>query len=165
MAGDEFEQFFLANHDAVLRILTLTTGDRERAVDATQEAFIKAHENWATIRSHEAPTAWVRRTAINLCNDSYRSERRRQSRERRHLDDATPSPADGVVGEAFARALLEQLPLRQREVTALFYVDDRSVSEIASILGVNEGTVKSNLAAARERLRTVLAREDDIPRE
>jgi RNA polymerase sigma-70 factor, ECF subfamily len=158
----EFEQFFVANHDAVVRVLTLTTGDRERAVDATQEAFIKAHANWASIRAYDAPAAWVRRIAINSCNDLIRSDQRRQNRERTHADATSPSPADAVVSDAFAAALIEQLPQRQREIAALFYVDDRSVADIAGILGITDGTVKSSLADARERLRDVLRSDDPL---
>jgi RNA polymerase sigma-70 factor, ECF subfamily len=162
-AEAEFEQFFLANHDAVVRVLTLTTGDRERAVDATQEAFIKAHANWATVRTYDAPAAWVRRIAINSCHDLIRSDQRRQHRERTHVDTTAPSPDDAIVSDAFATALIEQLPQRQREVAALFYVDDRSIADIAAILGITDGTVKSSLADARERLRNVLQSADSPP--
>ena len=53
----------------------------------------------------------------------------------------------------YVRALLDQLPQRQREVARLFYVDDRSVDDIARQLDVTSGTVKSYLAEARDRLR------------
>jgi len=152
----EFEQFFSANYDAVVAALAAITGDHERAVDATQEAFIKAYSRWPKIRSYDLPGAWVRRIAINASRDSIRAERRRRHREQPHLSSPASLPVERIVGDDFARQLLAGLPRRQREVAALYYLDDRSVGEISSILGVSSGTVKSQLAEARSRMRTSL---------
>jgi RNA polymerase sigma-70 factor (ECF subfamily) len=157
---DEFEQFFLANYEAVLRVLVLTTGDRERATDATQEAFIRAYARWSKIRAYESPAGWVRRVALNASRDSYRSDRRRRRREESLPTIGQMPQADRYHGESSAHELLQTLPDRQREVATLFYVDDRSVAEIAAILQVNEGTVKSHLSSARERLRAVVDRNE-----
>ncbi len=159
----EFEQFFLENYDAVVRALTVLTGDRERSTDATQEAFIKAYARWSKIRSYDMPAAWVRRIAINIGRDSHRSEHRRLRRERPHLQLDQPSPGDGIVGDSFARSLLASLPRRQCEVATLFYLDDRSVTEIAVILGLSEGTVKSHMSDARLNLRGLLERQGVDP--
>jgi RNA polymerase sigma-70 factor (ECF subfamily) len=157
---DEFERFFLANYDAVLRVLVLTTGDRERATDATQEAFIRAYARWSKIRGYESPAGWVRRVALNASRDSFRSDRRRRHREEAvPAGDETPQ-ADRYHSESSAHEMLQILPDRQREVATLFYVDDRSVAEIAAILQVNEGTVKSHLSDARDRLRSVIDRNE-----
>ena len=157
MSKDEdFERFFLANYDAVLNILMLTTGDRERATDATQEAFIKAYAKWSKIRDYDAPSAWVRRVAINASHDSFRSERRRRRREQALTPPAQDSQTDRYSSDYTASDLLHALPARQREVATLFYVDDRSVAEIAAILGLTEGTVKYHLSHARDGLRRAL---------
>ncbi len=156
---EEFEQFFLDNYAAVLHILALTTGDRERATDAAQEAFIKAYSKWSKIRRYDSPVAWVRRVAINASHDSFRKDRRRRRREQ-----ATPLASDAPQSDRYASdeaatQLLRELPDRQREVATLFYVDDRSVVEIAAILGLNEGTVKSHLSSARDHLRRIVERD------
>ena len=71
----------------------------------------------------------------------------------------TEAPQDEhYQSESSVYELLAMLPVRQREVATLYYVDDRSVAEIASILELNEGTVKSHLSTARERLRAVIDR-------
>jgi RNA polymerase sigma-70 factor (ECF subfamily) len=152
----EFDQFFLANYDAVVNALTLITGDRERATDAAQEAFVKAYAKWSKIRSYDLPSAWVRRIAINISRDSHRSERRRRRRELPHHVSDAVSPAEQIVGDDAARRLLAGLPRRQREVATLFYVDDRGINEIAAILGLSDGTVKSHLADARDGMRATL---------
>jgi RNA polymerase sigma-70 factor (ECF subfamily) len=149
----EFELFFLAQHDSILRALDAMTGDRETAVDATQDAFIKAHARWSTIRTYDAPDAWVRRIAINVSRDRMRSDRRRRDREAT-LDAADePSATDRFEADANVTDLLDRLPHRQREVATLYYVEDRSVDDIARQLDVSSGTVKSYLAEARARLR------------
>jgi RNA polymerase sigma-70 factor (ECF subfamily) len=149
----EFEIFFVTHHDDVLRSLDSILGDHEAAVDATQDAFIKAHARWSVIRTYDAPQAWVRRIAINASRDRMRSERRRRDRETL-VDPVDESAAsDPIVADAGIRALLDELPTRQREVAALFYVNDCSVDEIARRLELSVGTVKSQLSDARERLR------------
>lgn len=153
---DEFEQFFLAQYEAVLHVLVLTTGDRERAIDATQEAFIKAYARWSKIRHYESPAAWVRRVAINASRDSFRSDRRRRKREQALPIEVQNLTADGYSSDTVATDLLRDLPTRQREVATLFYVDDRTVAEIARILRLNEGTVKYHLSHARDGLRRLL---------
>lgn len=154
----EFERFFLANYDAVLRVLVLTTGDRERATDATQEAFIRAYARWSKIRGYESPAAWVRRVALNASRDSFRSDRQRRRREESSPMLIEAPQDEHAQFESSVQELLAALPARQREVATLYYVDDRSVAEIASILELNEGTIKSHLSTARERLRAVIDR-------
>lgn len=158
---DEFEQFFLTHYDSVLNLLVLTTGDRERATDATQEAFIKAYAKWTRIRHYDAPSAWVRRVAINASHDSFRSDHRRQRRERNLPPPSLDESTDRYESDSSARDMLSALPTRQREVAALFYVDDCSVAEISAILGLSDGTVKYHLAQARESLRNQLAHDQD----
>ena len=153
--GDEqnFEAFFAAHHDAVLRSVTTSLGDRDIALDATQDAFIKAHARWASLRRYDAPDAWVRRIAINVGRDRMRSDRRRRDREASIAPNASPDAIDAFAADVGASELLAGLADRQREVATLFYLEDRSVDDIADRLGLNAGTVKFHLARARERLR------------
>jgi RNA polymerase sigma factor (sigma-70 family) len=153
----EFERFFAAEYDAVLRAVEAATGNREFAVDATQDGFIKAHLHWQTIRSYDSPAAWVRRAAINSSRDRQRSERRRRGRE---VAAAAPEEAtlssphvDGLESADSARTFLDPLAARQREVATMYYIEDRSLDDIAETLGLSIGTVKSQLADARQRLR------------
>lgn len=162
-SDEEFERFFLAQYDVVLKLLVLTTGDRERATDATQEAFIKAYTKWSKIRRYDSPAAWVRRVAINLSRDSFRSDRRRRRREESAQIDAPTTDTDLHAGDAIAVDLLQRLPRRQREIATLFYVDDRSVTEIATILRLREGTVKYHLAHARDGLRKLIDTDGTLP--
>lgn len=160
---EEFESFFLQNFEHLVNSLTVITGDRDRATDAVQEAFIKTYARWSKVREFDVPVAWVRRIAINASRDTRRSERRRARREKPHLTPPAASASNEVVGLDFAQGLLAELPRRQREVATLFYLDDCSVDEIARTLGLSPGTVKSHLAMARDRLRDLLAADRSAP--
>jgi RNA polymerase sigma-70 factor (ECF subfamily) len=150
----EFGRFFAAHHDAVLTSLTAVVGnDHDTAVDATQDAFIKAHARWSTVRSYDKPDAWVRRVAINLSRDRRRSDRRRRDREAAADAPLTITATDPADADADVQAILDTLPDRQRLIAAMFYVEDRSVEQIAGALGITTGTVKSQLSEARTRLR------------
>jgi RNA polymerase sigma-70 factor (ECF subfamily) len=70
--------------------------------------------------------------------------------------EAETSATDRYSSATMASDLLRELPTRQREVATLFYVDDRTVAEIATILRLNEGTVKYHLSHARDGLRKLL---------
>ena len=149
-----FDELFRTHYDRLVRSLTVVCGDRERAADAVQEAFVKAHVRWRRIGRYDDPVGWVRRVAINQLRDEHRRAGRRRLALTRL---AARPPAAGPPDEPDELGrLLAELPRQQRVATALFYVDGISVAEIAGALGVAEGTVKSHLHDARRRLRAVL---------
>jgi RNA polymerase sigma-70 factor (ECF subfamily) len=162
-----FEEVFVADHRAVVAIALALSGSRPLAEDLAQEAFLRAHQRWATIGTYENPGAWVRRVAINLAL----SDRRRRSSERRAIGRLRP--ADGLAREGDSGAgvdsaerfwaAVRSLPSRQRAVVVLRYVEDRSVGDIAEVLDVAEGTVKAHLHKARAALgrRLAIDPEDD----
>ncbi|MCP3991099.1 MAG: sigma-70 family RNA polymerase sigma factor [Actinomycetia bacterium] len=158
----EFERFFLRHYDHLVRSLTVAIGDEETARDCVQEAFVKAAARWKKVRRFDNPVAWVRRVAINRSRDLHRADQRRRRREERvtpvdasETEDASPF----VDGSLRLVELLEELPAMQRSAAALFYIDDLSVNEIASDLGISSGAVKFHLNRARGTLRGVLERE------
>ena len=155
----EFEQFFLAHYDPIVRSVTFVCGDRERAADATQEAFIRAFDRWGRVKRYGNPAAWVRRIAINVARDEHRSVTRRNRRE--SIAGAAPSEMPGPdAADRFdsspALDSLLTLPDRQREIAVLYYLDDLSVAEIGETLDIAEGTVRFHLSQARARLREQL---------
>lgn len=154
----EFEAFFVAQFDAVVRSVAVVCGNQERASDATQEAFIKAYARWGRVRRYEQPAAWVRRIAINGTRDIHRSEVRRTRREQRvSSTDDVPAP----VHATSALDLLTDLPDRQRAVAALYYLDELPTSQIADVLGISEGTVRFHLSEARTRLRAAFDPDEE----
>jgi len=82
VTNEDIEPLFRAHYARLVRSLALACGDRELAADAVQEAFVRAHTRWSSIRGYEDPLGWVRRVAINLLHDAHR----RAGRKRRAVD-------------------------------------------------------------------------------
>jgi RNA polymerase sigma factor (sigma-70 family) len=153
----EFTEFFQAEYPRLVRTLYLVTRDREQARDIAQEAFIQLLARWWRISHYERPEAWVRRVGIRM---AVRAGKREQIRPRleRELDFATlPKRVDLDVLRA-----IRELPSSQRAAVALFYLEDRPVSEVAEILGCSETTVKVHLHRARKRLAKTLGESELI---
>ena len=152
----EYAWFFRAEFPMVLRTVFLILGDRGKAEDVTQEAFIQLLSHWKKISRYERPDAWVRRVAIRLAMKAQRRERMREVLERDTSGPQGPKAPDVDLANA-----LRQLPLKQRTCVLLFYYEDRPIAEIVDILGISEGSVKVHLHRARERLAALLGEEVD----
>ena len=159
-------EFLIASYPRIVAAIALTTGSREVAEDAVQEALARAWERSAHGDTIESLPAWVTKVAINLS----RSRFRRMRIESRAVDDlakrdrtahSDDAPEDRVAIEGAIRAL----PVRQREVTVLRYYLGMSVSELAVTLGVSEGTVKTSLHRARGSLAAQLGEsiDEEVP--
>lgn len=149
-----FRSFMVAEHGAILAFARAVAGSWAEAEDLTQEAFLVAFERWGEVSAYDKPGAFVRRVVANKSVSGVRRRVRAASALRRlaprdhHLDDDVADPAFWTAVAA--------LPPQQRHVVALYYLEDRPVSEIAEVLGRAEGTVKAHLAAARRNLAAVL---------
>jgi RNA polymerase sigma-70 factor (ECF subfamily) len=109
------------------------------------------------LRHYEDPVGWIRRVAINLLRD----DRRRTARKHRAAARlaAEPEPVDAEPETGGLAELLAALPHQQRVAVALYYVEGLPVVEVAAAMGLAEGSVKSHLHDARQRLRGVIERE------
>jgi RNA polymerase sigma factor (sigma-70 family) len=141
--------------------------DRDDALDAVQETFVKAFQNANRWDQASQVAPWLTRICINQSIDQYRRNKRRGERSDA-LDAADhderfagpgPSPeqqaAGAQLGARIQRAL-KVLPRTQRSVFVLRHYDGRSLEEIARALGISLGTVKSSLHRALHRLRDEL---------
>ena len=147
----QFEAFFRSEYRGVLSILIGLVGRHSVAEELTQEAFLRAHRNWPKLSAHPNPEAWIRRVAINLSN----SWMRRRGAEARALLRLSGPHRDAIVLPESAADWWEgirRLPARQAQCVLLFYVEDRSVDDIAEILGLASGTVKAHLFHGRKAL-------------
>lgn len=147
-----FESFYESQYHAVLALARVLTGDRGRAEDMTHEAFIAAYEQWESLRS---PEAWVRRVVAN----KSRSLLRRTYAERKAIDrlELTPSVGSDLPPDTEGFwATVRELPNRQAQTIALYYLEDRPVSEISDILGCAESTARKHLSRGRQKLASLL---------
>ena len=152
IVNESLDILFRANYARLVRALAVVAGDRESAADAVQEAFVKAHLHWWRVKSLEDPVGWIRRVAINRLRDEHRRFRRKQAAVAR-LEGLRRQHAVEPPEEADTAAMLASLPRQQRLAMALFYVDDLSVDEVATTLGISAGAVKFHLHQGRASLR------------
>lgn len=159
----------VASHERMVFQLALhLLGDRDEALDLSQEVFLRVFRTLRTFRGQSALRTWIYRIAINQARNRQRWWRRRRRSDQvqleHHVHDhgELPQPEDGDAPdralqrqEIAARlwAALDALPFDQRTVIVLREIDGLSYEEIADSLNVAIGTVKSRLTRARQTLR------------
>lgn len=159
VSHDTFESFYRREFRDVVGLAYALSGSRLGAEDLAQEAFIAAHERWERIGSYDKPGAWVRRVVANLAVSGFRRKTAeakalaRLAGQRHH-----PLPELEPENEEFWE-MVRQLPKRQAQATALFYIEDRSVAEIAEILECSPSTAKVHLFRGRQALARKLGLE------
>ena len=134
-------------------------GNEEDALDAVSQMTLRVVENIASLRDQDAFFAWSRRILINVCHGFWR-----QNKPHLPLQDALLSEVDGgLPGEdgINIRRLVNQLTEIHREIVYLRYFLDYEYKDIAAILEIPEGTVKSRLNRALESLRQQMGEEAD----
>ena len=145
----EFDDFYRREFPGLVAVATALSGhDGE---DLVHDAMVKALIHWTRVRRLERPGGWCHRVLINRCRTWWRRKRTEAqflARQRRE-EPSTVQLSDETI--AFWAAV-RQLPEHPRLVVTLFYAADRTTAEIASILDVPEGTVRSTLSRARPAL-------------
>ncbi|MEV4569653.1 SigE family RNA polymerase sigma factor [Nonomuraea sp. NPDC049419] len=143
-----FDDFVVSRADRLLRTAYLLTRDWGVAEDLLQESLAKAWFAWPGI---EEPEAYVRRVLVT----TYTSWWRRRWRRELPSDDLPDRPVhdEGHPGREEVWRAVGRLPARQRAVIVLRFYEDLPVSEVATLLGCQEGTVKSQTAKALAKLR------------
>lgn len=172
--GEEraFEVLFHRYHAAVYRLLLGITNNHDDAQELAQEVFLRAYQELPRLQNRENLGAWLRRTATNLAIDKLRRNKRIRfdsldapltTETGEEVEWQLEDPAADVLtavqsselSEAVERAL-GQLSDIHRSVVVLHYMEGLPVEEVARMLGIPVGTVKSRLARARLALRILL---------
>lgn len=149
----EFRDYVAARGAALLRTAYLLTGNRNDAEDLLQTALAKTYLAWGRIKERGALDGYVRRAMVN----THISWWRRRKLEEYPTDQIPESPvadrtADSDLQDVVWRALA-RLPKRQRAAVVLRYYEDLPETEIARILQISVGTVKSTVSRAVAKLR------------
>jgi RNA polymerase sigma-70 factor (sigma-E family) len=156
---EDFQPFVRARWAALLRFGTVLTGDPNSAADLVQDALERTGSRWSSVRQKQDPEGYVRRTMVNRHVSRWRRERREVLVEEPAERPATPDSGDlsSLVWDVLAT-----LPAKQRAVLVLRYYEDLSEAEIAVVLGCSTGTVKSQAAKAKEKVRlAMIARQEE----
>ena len=132
---------------AVYRLAYARTGCRADAEDVMQEVFLRLMKAKPVFDSEAHAKAWLLRVTANCAADFHRAARRRQAEP---LSEQVPAPEEP---EGDVLAAVCALPPKYRSAVHLFYYEELSVAEIAGILGLSRGAVKTRLSRARAMLR------------
>ncbi len=164
----EFERFVREHYDRAFATAFRILGDKEDAMDAVQEAFLKAWKARSRFRGDASPGTWLHRIVVNCARDILRASIARRRKEvsseiPEHVVSREDDPmqvASRKEMAALVAAAVESLPARQREVFVLRHMEELSIREIADITGMAEGTVKVHLHRAVMALRKVLSNHE-----
>ena len=156
IGADAWAAVYEANADRLVKLATFLAGPHA-AVDLVQESVARAVRSprWASVTDQGA---YLTRVLVNEAHRDAGRDARRREREARVASrpgpEPEPVPTYGI--DADVRAAVRDLSAQQRAVVFLTYWEDRSIPDVAAVLDVTEGTVRGQLARAKDRLRKVL---------
>jgi RNA polymerase sigma-70 factor (ECF subfamily) len=163
----EFEERIRDSSTLAFRVALGVLRHREDAEDVAQDAFLRAHRAFGSIRDRDRFRAWLVRTSFRLALDRQRGERRRARRQDQvaleaglAAESAEAAAARREIGARVGEAVAA-LPEKLRIVTVLAAIQEQDLASVARLLELPEGTVKSRLHRARmilaERLRWLVS--------
>jgi RNA polymerase sigma-70 factor, ECF subfamily len=150
--------------DAVYRLSFAILGDEADARDAAQDTFVTAWRQIGRLREADRFDAWLQRIAVNAARMTHRARRRRGVREipSSRIAAFEGLPATATPPEADAATLdaaMRRLPVEQRSILVLHHLEGHPVAQLAEILQIPLGTVKSRLHTARQALQAAIDAE------
>ena len=154
MTRERFISLVHAEQEPLRRfLLALCGGDAARADDIAQDALVRAYVASGSFLGLSKFSTWLFRIAYNCYIDQCRKAKPEQT----PVDDALNLTAEDASDAAFRYQqlyqALERLPEKEKAAISLFYFDDLSIKEIASVLGIPQGTVKYHLSMGRTHLK------------
>jgi RNA polymerase sigma-70 factor (sigma-E family) len=156
----QFDAFVSARLSALYRYALVLTRNQPDAEDLVHDALVRTASAWWRVRRTDDPEGYVRTTMVRLLVN-----RRRRPIEERPVatppETAVPEAGYAAVESAASlEARIRELPPRMRAVLVLRYVDGLAEAEIADVLGISRGTVKSQAARGLYRLRAAVSKGD-----
>ena len=153
---EEFEQRLADCPTLAYRVALGVLRNTAEAEDVAQEAMLRAYRNFHRLRERDRFRAWLVRMAWRLAVDRIRSTGRRERRERAAIAEQVEAGVESVAaGRELERRLelaLDELPKKLRIVMVLAAIEGYDTREVAKLVGIPEGTVKSRLYLARKQL-------------
>ena len=148
-----FREYVTSRSGSLLRMAYLLTRNLADAEDLVQAALAKTYQAWDRIEDRNALDGYVRRAMVNTHISWWRRRRVDEYPTDEIPDRAVADHAgDSELSDALSRAL-DRLPRRMRAAVVLRYFEDMSEAEVAEVLGISLGTVKSTVSRAVAKLR------------
>ncbi len=153
----DFEAYVQASAGKHKRLAYLVTGDLHAAEDLLQAAYAKLYPKWDTVRTYDAPDAYLRKVMISLRTSWWRRHKNREWSTDQPPELGGVADHGAAVAESQSLLLaLRRLPDRQRVAVVLRHWCDLSEQDTAVAMGCSLGTVKSNTSKGLAHLRTAL---------
>lgn len=170
---DAFEELVRRYEKRVYAVALRSSGCPEDAADIVQEVFLRAWRSIESFRGDSGFSTWLFRITMNLCVDHARHKHAQpqtqpivtEDETERPVPDTAPTPEEHLENSELGRELaaaLEEISEEHRRIVLLRDVSGLSYTEIAEVLEISEGTVKSRLSRARIALRKVLLRRGNL---
>jgi len=157
----EFTDFVALRGPGLVRLARGLLKDPYQAEDVVQDVLAKALLRWSRVSAADDIDAYVRRMVVNACTSWFR----RAARRERPVQDGSlpvrvaPDHAEPLTDRDRIMGLLRRLPVKQRTVLVLRHYEGLPDTDIARVMGVSEGTVRSNAHRGLARLRRFLCEE------
>ena len=158
----ELTALFLSHYDPLRRLAYVILGDATAAEEVVMDAFAKAMSKWGLFSRADHPAAYMRQIVVNLCRSKIRRkvlERRVGETFERKEDAISSQDVEAEGTNSYIWNAVRKLPHRQRACIVLRYLEDMTEPEIAEVLNVPVGTVKSQLSRGRAKLATWLGED------
>lgn len=159
------EAIFLEKRSFVYRSACLLLGSSDRAEDVCQEVFLRFQEAFRKFRGESSYSSFLYGITRNVCREQIRREIRERRFQNEYVDHSPSGPheknlsegyADSGANESSLNLAIAQISKKLREPLLLYYYQDMSYEKIGETLGIPEGTVKSRINKAREKLAAAL---------
>lgn len=159
--GESFDDLYRREYAGLVAVAVAITGDGDNAPDLVHDTMVKALLRWDRVSRLDRPGAWCQHVLVNACRSQLRrrtTQLRYLARQRR-VEPSAPEPsADALAFWDVVRTL----PVRCRTVVALRFAADLTSVQIAEVLAIPEGTVRSDLAVARRVVMANLREEPHV---
>lgn len=163
MRKNRFDKMCEIYYEKVFRYVWVATSSKERAEDITQEVFLIAYEKGQTFLKHEKPLAFLYTTARNLVHESYRENKKYMAMEiqentmvskEEDLAEYIFNQQDRAVEvEPYAEEIIKNLTEDKQKLYRLYYVEHKSMREIAKEYGTNEVTLRMRYVRLRKEIK------------
>jgi RNA polymerase sigma-70 factor (ECF subfamily) len=158
---ESFEALLAAYQDKVFRLCYSMLGDRAQAEDAAQESFLRIWKAMERYRGDAALGTWIFSVTRNVCLTAIS---KRAAHRSAPIEEAERAAPQTPPRERDMLRLVKQLPENYRQVVMLFYMEEHSYEEVARMLALPVGTVKTHLHRARQQLATIVKEADSVRR-
>lgn len=156
---DAFDALIIRWHEPIWRYLRRLTDSDDAAADLAQDTWLRVLRGIASLREPASLRPWLFGIARRVAMDRLRRQYVRAEDATALLDDIPAQEPDAEFDLSALEDGMQSLPLRERETLALFYLRELTIEQIAALLTVPPGTVKSRLFRARQLLRKSLTGE------